>query len=324
MLAATNAIDVFPFDNSYARLPERFFVRLPPTPVAAPQLIRLNEALARHLRLDPEKLASSEGVAVLVGNRVPHAGEPLAMAYAGHQFGAFVPQLGDGRAILLGEVVDADGVRRDIQLKGSGPTPFSRNGDGRAALGPVLREYIVSADRSHLRPPATIRAARKARAEAMGFDTRTTWYRTFPELSLGTGPPAGGDGVMWVTDKRTRASASLASGGRPVAEGARVAPVYIRAGDLDVWAMAGESLTEVREEIEEAVAWARANGSAGIIFENLRDVGGPSPRPVNVAAIFDPAAIRSVQADFDPEQVGSADLMAATGGGGIRPGGSQP
>ena len=155
MLTPTEATDVFPFDNSYARLPERLFARLPPTPVAAPRLIRLNEALARHLRLDPDKLASPEGVAVLAGNRVPQSGEPLAMAYAGHQFGAFVPQLGDGRAILLGEVVDADGVRRDIQLKGSGPTPFSRNGDGRAALGPVLREYIVSEAMAALGIPTT-------------------------------------------------------------------------------------------------------------------------------------------------------------------------
>jgi len=144
MLAASKAPDVFPFDNSYARLPERFFARLPPTPVAAPRLIHLNAALAKQLRLDPDKLASPDGVAALAGNCVPGAAEPLAMAYAGHQFGAFVPQLGDGRALLLGEVLDVDGVRRDIQLKGSGPTPFSRNGDGRAALGPVLREYIVS------------------------------------------------------------------------------------------------------------------------------------------------------------------------------------
>jgi uncharacterized protein YdiU (UPF0061 family) len=144
MLQQAEAVDLFAFDNSYARLPERFFARLPPTPVAAPRLVRLNDKLARHLRLDPALLASPEGLAVLAGNRVPDLGEPLAMAYAGHQFGHFVPQLGDGRAILLGEVVDADGVRRDIQLKGSGPTPFSRNGDGRAALGPVLREYIIS------------------------------------------------------------------------------------------------------------------------------------------------------------------------------------
>src|ERR671928_3573 len=91
-----------------------------------------------------DTLASAEGTAVLAGNHVPAWADPLAMAYAGHQFGQFVPQLGDGRAILLGEIVDKDGVRRDIQLKGSGPTPFSRRGDGRAALGPVLREYIVS------------------------------------------------------------------------------------------------------------------------------------------------------------------------------------
>ena len=99
--------------------------------------------LARYRHV-PGKLAAPEGVEILAGNRVPKRGEPLAMAYGGHQFGTFVPQLGDGRAILLGEVIDRDGVRRDIQLKGSGPTPFSRRGDGRAALGPVLREYIVS------------------------------------------------------------------------------------------------------------------------------------------------------------------------------------
>jgi serine/tyrosine/threonine adenylyltransferase len=144
MTAQIEAVDFFAFDNSYARLPDRFFARLRPTPVAEPRLVRLNKELAWHLRLDPGKLAASEGVEILAGNRVPKRGVPLAMAYAGHQFGTFVPQLGDGRAILLGEVIDRDGVRRDIQLKGSGPTPFSRRGDGRAALGPVLREYIVS------------------------------------------------------------------------------------------------------------------------------------------------------------------------------------
>ena len=128
-----------PFDNTYARLPERFFARLAPTRVNAPRLIRLNRDLAVHLRLDPDWLASPEGVAILAGNRVPEGAAPMALAYAGHQFGHFVPQLGDGRAILLGEVVDRDGVRRDIQLKGSGQTPFSRRGAGRAALGPVLR-----------------------------------------------------------------------------------------------------------------------------------------------------------------------------------------
>ena len=149
------AADLFAFDNSYARLPDRFFARLPPTPVAAPRLVRLNDKLARHLGLDPAKLASPEGLAALAGNQVPKRGDPLAMAYVGHQFGHFVPQLGDGRAILLGEVVDRDGTRRDIQLKGSGPTPFSRNGDGRAALGPVLREYIVSEAMFALGVPTT-------------------------------------------------------------------------------------------------------------------------------------------------------------------------
>ena len=118
MTAQTEAVDFFAFDNSYARLPDRFFARLRPTPVAAPRLVRLNKKLAWHLELDPGKLAAPEGVEILAGNRVPKRGEPLAMAYAGHQFGTFVPQLGDGRAILLGEVIDRDGVRRDIQLKG--------------------------------------------------------------------------------------------------------------------------------------------------------------------------------------------------------------
>jgi serine/tyrosine/threonine adenylyltransferase len=163
--------EIFAFDNSYARLPDRFFARLAPTPVALPRLIKLNEKLARHLGLDPEKLAAPEGVAMLAGNVVPAAGEPLAMAYAGHQFGGFVPQLGDGRAILLGEVIDRDGVRRDIQLKGAGPTPFSRRGDGRAALGPVLREYIVSEAMAALGIPTTRALAVVATGESVWRDT---------------------------------------------------------------------------------------------------------------------------------------------------------
>jgi uncharacterized protein YdiU (UPF0061 family) len=145
----------FPFDNSYARLPERFFARVKPTPVAAPRLIRVNMQLAAHLGLDPESLASEEGVQILSGNRVPEGAEPIATAYAGHQFGGFVPQLGDGRAILLGEVIDRGNVRRDIQLKGPGPTPYSRRGDGRAALGPVLREYVLSEAMAALGIPTT-------------------------------------------------------------------------------------------------------------------------------------------------------------------------
>ena len=143
MTAQPDAATFLPFENSYARLPERFYARLAPTQVRAPRLVKLNEALARELGLDPAYLASPEGVEILAGNRVPGGAEPIAMAYAGHQFGGFSPQLGDGRAILLGEVIDRTGNRRDVQLKGSGPTPYSRRGDGRAALGPVLREYII-------------------------------------------------------------------------------------------------------------------------------------------------------------------------------------
>ncbi len=145
----------FPLQNTYTALPEGFFARVAPTPVAAPRLVKLNRPLAVKLGLDPDRLASPEGVEILAGKRVPEGAEPIAMAYAGHQFGQFVPQLGDGRAILLGEVIDADGIRRDIQLKGSGPTPFSRRGDGRAALGPVLREYIVSEAMAALGIPTT-------------------------------------------------------------------------------------------------------------------------------------------------------------------------
>ncbi|MGF6155755.1 uncharacterized protein YdiU (UPF0061 family) [Ensifer sp. KUDG1] len=139
----TGNAEAFAFDNSYARLPQQFFARVAPTPVAEPWLIKLNKPLAEELGLDVATL-EREGAEIFSGNRLPAGADPLAMAYAGHQFGTFVPQLGDGRAILLGEVIDRNGKRRDIQLKGPGQTPFSRRGDGRAALGPVLREYIVS------------------------------------------------------------------------------------------------------------------------------------------------------------------------------------
>ena len=161
----------FPFDNTYARLPERFYVRLDPTPVAAPRLVRLNVRLAEELGLDPAALGGPEGVEVLAGSRVPDGAEPLALAYAGHQFGNFVPQLGDGRANLLGEVVGLDGVRRDIQLKGSGPTPFSRRGDGRAALGPVLREYILSEAMAALGVPTTRALAAVISGETVARET---------------------------------------------------------------------------------------------------------------------------------------------------------
>ncbi len=142
------------FDNSYARLPPQFFADQAPTPVAAPRLIKFNEVLARELGLDVDALRL-DAAAIFSGNELLPGSRPIAMAYAGHQFGNFVPQLGDGRAILLGEVKDRNGRRRDIQLKGPGPTPFSRRGDGRAAIGPVLREYIVSEAMHALGIPTT-------------------------------------------------------------------------------------------------------------------------------------------------------------------------
>jgi len=132
------------FDNSYARLPERFYARVSPTKVEEPRIVKVNHPLAEQLGLDPAELDSAEGAQVLAGNVVPGGAASIALVYAGHQFGGFSQRLGDGRAILLGEVLGRDGARRDIQLKGAGRTPFSRQGDGRAALGPVLREYLVS------------------------------------------------------------------------------------------------------------------------------------------------------------------------------------
>lgn len=146
---------LFPFQNTYARLPRTFHVRVDPSPVSAPEWIAVNRNLAEDLGIDPDALESAEGLAVLSGNRVPEGAEPLAAAYSGHQFGGFSPVLGDGRAILLGEVIHRDGRHRDIQLKGSGPTPFSRRGDGRSALGPVLREYLVSEAMHALGIPTT-------------------------------------------------------------------------------------------------------------------------------------------------------------------------
>ena len=152
------------FDNTYARLPERFFARQPPAAAPAPRLVRLNLPLAELLGLDPAALTAE----TLSGAAVPEGAEPVAMAYAGHQFGGWVPQLGDGRALLLGEVVGRDGVRRDIQLKGSGQTPFSRRGDGKAALGPALREYIVSEAMHALGVPTT-------RSLAVALTGETVW-----------------------------------------------------------------------------------------------------------------------------------------------------
>jgi uncharacterized protein YdiU (UPF0061 family) len=144
-----------PFDNTYAQLPERFFSRQQPTPAPEPNLIRTNLALAAEIGIAPAWISSPAALATFSGNEIPNGAEPIAQAYAGHQFGGFVPQLGDGRAILLGEVIDIHGKRRDIQLKGSGRTVFSRGGDGKSALGPVLREYLVSEAMHALGVPTT-------------------------------------------------------------------------------------------------------------------------------------------------------------------------
>jgi protein adenylyltransferase len=144
----------FGFQHTYSALPSRFFAPVHPTPVADPRLVVFNIPLAQELGLDPEAIKPN-AAALFSGNEVPEDANPIAMVYAGHQFGAFVPRLGDGRAILMGELKARDGTLRDIQLKGSGLTPFSRNGDGRAVLGPMLREYIISEAMHALGIPTT-------------------------------------------------------------------------------------------------------------------------------------------------------------------------
>ncbi len=139
------------FDNSYSRLPARFYTRQDPVPVARPTRVAVNAALARRLGLEPDEITAG----IVTGNTLPEGAAPLAQLYAGHQFGNWVPQLGDGRAILLGEIVAPDGARFDLQLKGAGRTPYSRGGDGRAWLGPVLREYVVSEAMAALGLPTT-------------------------------------------------------------------------------------------------------------------------------------------------------------------------
>jgi uncharacterized protein YdiU (UPF0061 family) len=148
-------MQALPFENSYAQLPDDFFVRSNPEPVSEPRLIKLNNELADELQLGLDLSSENEIARIFAGNETPENAEPLAMAYAGHQFGNFVPQLGDGRALLLGEVIDRHGRRRDIQLKGAGRTPFGRGGDGRAPVGPALREYLVSEAMHALGVPTT-------------------------------------------------------------------------------------------------------------------------------------------------------------------------
>jgi len=144
-----------PFKNRYVTLGKTFYVKTGPSPVANPTLIKFNDSLAKTLGLSDVNLNSTDGAEIFAGNLIPEGAEPLAMAYAGHQFGYFNPQLGDGRAILLGEIVSPDGIFFDMQLKGSGRTFYSRGGDGRAALGPVLREYLVSEAMEKLGVPTT-------------------------------------------------------------------------------------------------------------------------------------------------------------------------
>ncbi|MFC0268176.1 protein adenylyltransferase SelO [Kushneria aurantia] len=155
------------FTLHYARLPARFFEPFRPDPVAAPGLIAFNDALAEELGIDRSGLDDERLAALLAGNELPEGAEPIAQAYAGHQFGNFVPRLGDGRAVLLGEVTDRHGRLRDIQLKGAGRTPFSRGGDGRAPLGPVLREYLVSEAMHALGVPTTRSLAAVTSGERM-------------------------------------------------------------------------------------------------------------------------------------------------------------
>jgi len=159
-----------PFDNQFARLGEPFYIKVQPTPVARPVLVQFNHALAAELGMALDGVGDAELAALFSGNALPDGAEPLAMAYAGHQFGHFVPQLGDGRAIWLGELRAPEGTYYDVQLKGSGRTAWSRGGDGRAALGPVLREYLVSEAMHRIGVPTTRALAAVVTGELVARD----------------------------------------------------------------------------------------------------------------------------------------------------------
>ncbi len=213
-----------PFDNSYAALPPTFYSAQVPTPVRAPRLLAWNADLAAILGIDAEDL--DEAAEVFAGNALPSGAAPLAQLYAGHQFGNFTPQLGDGRAILLGEVIGCDGQRRDIQLKGAGPTPYSRRGDGRAWLGPVLREYVVS-EAMH----------------ALGIPT------TRALAAVATGEP------VW-----------REQGGLPGAVLTRIAASHLRVGSFQVFASRGEiDALRILTDYALARHYPDANGWQGLL-----------------------------------------------------------
>ena len=183
-------------EHSYAELPQLFYADAPPTPVREPRLVAFNRRLATTLGLDPDTLDGPDGAAIFAGNALPEGARPLAQAYAGHQFGHFTT-LGDGRAILLGEQITPGGDRVDVQLKGAGQTPFSRRGDGRAALGPMLREYIISEAMHALGIPTTAqpgrrddRRARLSRDGAPGRRAHARGREPHPRrhLRVGRGP----------------------------------------------------------------------------------------------------------------------------------------
>ena len=163
-------MSLFHFDNTYARELPGFYVETRPAVAPAPQLLYLNAALAEALGLDVAALQGDAGAQLFAGNALPEGALPLAQAYAGHQFGGFSPQLGDGRALLLGEVIDRQGQRRDIAFKGSGRTPYSRGGDGKAAVGPMLREVLISEAMHALGIPTTRALAVAATGEPVYRD----------------------------------------------------------------------------------------------------------------------------------------------------------
>jgi serine/tyrosine/threonine adenylyltransferase len=170
-MSVAAAPHLFAFDNSYVRELPGLFEPWEAAPVPAPRLLALNEELAAELGVDAEALRAPEGVDVLAGNATPHGASPVAQAYAGHQFGGFSPRLGDGRALLLGEVLDVHGRRRDLHLKGSGRTPFARGADGRAAVGPMLREYVIGEAMHALGIPTTRALAVVATGEQVARET---------------------------------------------------------------------------------------------------------------------------------------------------------